>query len=126
MQLTDVLNLFVRDEVLAWLATAQRPAQAGPTVEPPLRDRVSHNVELVQARIRALACLPSPDRVRPAPPPASRTYAGRPWSDRGTAGMWQAPPTASQPVHQQILRLITAATNPQQLSQMDPTWHPWL
>lgn len=63
MQLTDVLNLFVRDEVLAWQATAQRPTPSGPTVEPPLRDRVSHNVELVQARIRALACLPSPDRV---------------------------------------------------------------
>jgi len=33
---------------------------------------------------------------------------------------------APQPVNQQILRLMTAATNPQQLSQMDPTWHPWL
>ena len=31
----------------------------------------------------------------------------------------------SAPADQRLLELIAAATNPQQLCQMDPTWQPW-
>ena len=61
-----MFNIFVRDEVVAWQATApQRPSNA--QNEPTMRERVLQNVELVMSRVRNLACLPAPDRVRRMP-----------------------------------------------------------
>ena len=63
LQLGELLNVFIRDEVMTWLATTpQRPGL--PQSEPSLRERVMNNVELVLVRVRTLACLPQGDRVR--------------------------------------------------------------
>jgi len=62
LQLSDVLNIFIRDELLAWLASMPQRPQSQP--EPPLRDRVAQNVENIMTRMRNLACLPPAERVR--------------------------------------------------------------
>ena len=35
-------------------------------------------------------------------------------------------PDITGPVNQAVIDLVSAATNPQKLSQMEPHWHPWL
>jgi len=100
-QILDFFSIFVRDELLSWL-NVQRSFQNQPIIQTPqeIRDRVAHNVDLIHARIKNLACAaPNPNLLNKQNP---------------------------SPVNHQIQKLITAATDPQQLSQMDPTWHPWL
>ena len=63
LQLSEVLNIFIRDELLAWLASMPQRPQSQP--EPPLRDRVAQNVENIMTRMRNLACLPPAERVCP-------------------------------------------------------------
>ena len=112
--LSDLIAIFLRDEVISWLSVQRH---VGPEVPPevPLRDRVRVNVEHVNSRVRNFACLQPPsDKVRRA------NEMHESFADFAQFG------TAPQPVNQQIVRLVSAATNPQQLCQMDPTWHPWL
>ena len=98
----DFLALFIRDELISWLSI-QRTMSNAPVLQTAadLRDKVNDNVELVLSRVRNFGCVGTP--LNPA-----------------------AEKLVPSPVNFQIQKLIAAATDPQQLSQMDPTWHPWL
>ncbi len=67
LQLPELLNLFVRDEVVSWqqFSVARQPGQSAQDM--PLRDRVVNNVELIMGRVRTLACLNPPEKVTTAP-----------------------------------------------------------
>lgn len=64
-----------------------------------LRDKVSQNVELIMRRAQILSC---------------------------KAERENAEGSAVTPANQTILDLISQATNPQKIAQMDSTWMPWL
>ena len=62
-----------------------------------LISRVQHNCKIVKQRLNDLACKQEEERMR----------------------------ETNLPVCQPLLELIGAATNPNNLCQMDPLWMPW-
>lgn len=129
-ELTELLPLFIRDELLLWYlnycamhqqsgheeAITNGPSSLGrvfipgEVTENPFErllsagvdektflSRVIQNCELVTKRLQALACIKEEEQAL----------------------------EQSVPLFQSILDLISSATNPQKLAQMDGHWHPW-
>ena len=105
--LADYLSLYVRDELLAWLAS---PAGAGLassmlpvgaddsiSMQSEVAGKIIQNVEIVMKRVQSLACHRE--------------------SEKGAE--------VTQPLDQTVLDLISCAVNPQKLAHMDSHWHPW-
>ena len=127
--LGEFLPVFIRDELLLWylnLCAQQQPAsqegegiaasavKSGPVVgelvenpfekleaaghdEKEFFSRVHQNCELIMKRAQAASCAKEQDHI-------SETQV---------------------PLFQTVLDLISSATNPQKLAQMDGHWHPW-
>jgi len=99
LQLPELLNIFMREEVLSFQAVSAARQQPGFQLsEQLLANQVQHNVDLVMGRLNTLACVQPPEKI----------------------GM------THYPVFQPIVNVLNNATNSQQLCQMDPTWHPWM
>lgn len=127
--LSDYLSIFIRDELLLWYLnyismqqTASESSNSeqsksvsgiisGDFFENPFERleaagideraffaRVQQNSELIIKRAQALACRKEQE---------------------------QSLDTPSFPLFQSILDLLSCATNPQKLAQMDGHWHPW-
>lgn len=126
--LNEYLSIFVRDELLLWylnyvslqqaptnLSGNQEDTKHGPSImgdfvenpfdklvasgidERAFFGRVQQNSELIIKRAQALSCIKEQEQL----------------CDGGGT------------VFQTILDLISSATNPQKLAQMDAHWHPW-
>jgi transformation/transcription domain-associated protein len=111
--LADYLSLYVRDELLAWLAspagaalaTSMLPGAAGANddsaaiinMQSELAAKIIQNVEIVMKRVQSMACHRE--------------------SEKGAE--------VTQPLDQTVLDLISCAVNPQKLAHMDSHWHPW-
>ncbi len=105
--LADYLSLYVRDELLAWLATPAGSVMASSMLPSGFDDSIStqseiaakivQNVEIVMKRVQSMACHRE--------------------SEKGAE--------VTQPLDQIVLDLISCAVNPQKLAHMDSHWHPW-
>lgn len=107
--LADYLSLYVRDELLAWLASPAGSTLAASLLPFPSTDdsismqsevaaKIIQNVEIVMKRVQSMACHRE--------------------SEKGAE--------VTQPLDQTVLDLISCAVNPQKLAHMDSHWHPWL
>lgn len=112
--LADYLSLYVRDELLAWLASSAGSGLATSLLPPPppsgddsagiismhseVAAKIIQNVEIVMKRAQSMACHRE--------------------NEKGA--------DVTQPLDQIILDLISCAVNPQKLAHMDSHWHPWL
>lgn len=104
--LADYLSLYIRDELLAWLASPQGSAMASSllpsddifSMQSEIAAKIFQNIEIVMKRVQSMACLRE--------------------SEKGAE--------VSQPLDQTVLDLISCAVNPQKLAHMDSHWHPWL
>jgi len=125
--LSEYLSIFIRDELLLWNLnycamqqqqsaedannrTATTAPLIGEIVENPFEKldaagideraffaRVQQNCELILKRAQPLSCLKEEEQALDQP----------------------------LPLFQSLLDLISSATNPQKLAQMDGHWHPW-
>lgn len=127
--LADFLTIFVRDELLLWYInyfsmnnnpagsdsknanTSQPPGIIGEILESPLErleaagidekaffGRVQQNCELILKRTQTLSCIREEEQHITDSPIV---------------------------LFQAVLDLLSSASNPQKLAQMDPHWHPW-
>eukprot|EP00958_Prasinococcus_capsulatus_P028070 scaffold6247_cov416-Prasinococcus_capsulatus_cf.AAC.16 len=91
--------MFFRDELLSWSWRRQpHSMNAMPPSIVELKKKVDGNVQEVMHRAHAVAPEPYP-------------------LDAGQMNLGSVQQTACD--------LVTAATSPERLCQMDPTWHPW-
>lgn len=94
LELDQYLGPFVRDELVAWHTSNNRPI--GDTQQ--LRDRINTNVMQIVSKATFLSC--KADREKTI--------------------------NANKPTNQNVIDLISQATNPQKMAQIDCTWMPWL
>ncbi|KXS11669.1 hypothetical protein M427DRAFT_158085 [Gonapodya prolifera JEL478] len=95
----DYTGLFVRDELLILASNNTFTHNKALATEQQLKDAIANNVDLISKRISSLSC-----RIEREKQSAE----------------------ASIPVNQTIIDLISAASNPHNLAQMDIAWVPWL
>lgn len=102
--LEPILHLLLRDDVMAWYISKSSPKndQKMQEIERQLSDRIWSNVLSVQERFEE--CSP------------------RVVSDTAT----EATKLNPNPIDSNLRFLIDAATSPNQLSQMPPSFQPWL
>lgn len=106
-EVENYLALSIRDELVSLSSSSPASSttiqsQVAPVVvaayDPELLSRVIHNIDLLCKRLQTLACSKDIEKF----------------------------PDITGPVNQAVIDLVSAATNPQKLSQMEPHWHPWL
>ncbi|ORX57551.1 hypothetical protein DM01DRAFT_1302758 [Hesseltinella vesiculosa] len=103
LELDQYLNIFIRDEVFAWYTSSahqhqyQQPHQRQ-LIESQSVDRINANRSQIITKAQFLSCKVDSDKTI----------------------------NANKPTNQNIIDLISQATNPQKLSQMECTWMPWL
>lgn len=108
------LSIFVREEVVAWHQIFRH--RLDDSQMSTLRDLSLHSVDEVVARARLLSCKTEREKVR--------CHA---FSFAVIRLMRHAQsPHGSVPANQSIVELITAATNPISLAQLEVTSLPWL
>ncbi|CAO3595980.1 unnamed protein product [Absidia cylindrospora] len=103
LELDQYLSIFVRDEVYAWYTnnTQQQQLQLqqrNATVEHQMRERINTNISQILTKSQFLSCKTDTEKTI----------------------------NANKPTNQNVIDLISQATNPQKLGQMECTWMPWL
>ncbi len=137
--LNEYLSIFVRDELLLWYlnycsiqqqalpnaSLGEMQSRQGPVigevVENPFEKleaagideraffgRVQQNCELIMKRAQTMSCIKEEEQIQQQPQAGDDHLAN-----------------AQSPLFQTVLDLISSATNPQKLAQMDGHWHPW-
>lgn len=107
-EVENYFALVLRDELASISNILQRSAKESAdcsnSFESDLLNKTIHNVDIILKRIQTIGCVKEIERYT----------ACNPAHNEGT------------PVNQNVLDLISAATNPQKLAQMEPHWHPWI
>ncbi|KAI8099099.1 uncharacterized protein BX664DRAFT_310101 [Halteromyces radiatus] len=101
LELDQYLSIFVRDEVFAWYTNnshQQQQLQRTGTLEHQVRDRINTNISQIITKAQFLSCKTDTEKTI----------------------------NANKPTNQNVIDLISQATNPQKLAQMECTWMPWL
>ncbi|CAO3646140.1 unnamed protein product [Cunninghamella echinulata] len=99
LELDQYLSIFVRDEVYAWYANnTLHPQQRNPVIDNQAKERINSNVHQIITKAQFLSCKTDTEKTI----------------------------NANKPTNQNVIDLISQATNTQKLSQMECTWMPWL
>jgi hypothetical protein len=152
-EMTQMLSVFVRDEVFAWIAGRAGSSGGQDKMNSmmeggQLRELVGQNCEIVvkkalflgvtQHDVGAAGSAPNVNGVNgssgngegSSSATASAANGATGATGSGQAGAVQppttAPPGGSLPASQTVVDMISKATNPEKLSQMDGLWAAWL
>ncbi|KAI8370186.1 hypothetical protein EDC96DRAFT_563874 [Choanephora cucurbitarum] len=112
LDLEEYLSLFVRDELATWYMSNHIPIK-----DTQVRNQIQSNVGQIIAKARFLSCSNDNEKVivnfeRYQLVSNSLSYCQTVHTDK--------------PVNQNIIDLISQASNPQKLAQMECTWMSWL
>ncbi|KAJ9663860.1 transcription-associated protein 1 [Neophaeococcomyces mojaviensis] len=144
-EMEQTLSIFVRDEMFNWISTRSGGGGVGGhgagmelgKLEDPneLREVVSVNVGAITRRARMLGTTQGAAQTQPTP--AASAASGAAGGD-GSTGQTNAAGTVATtagnvvsgggvlPACQNVVDLISKATDPQKLGSMDGLWFPWM
>lgn len=146
-EMEQTLSIFVRDEMYNWISTRSGGGGVGGhgagmelgRLEDPneLRDIVSVNVGGITRRARMLGTTQLGVTPQPANPNAAATANGDGAAANGTGAQAAGTVVAANvgtvnvaggvlPACQNVVDLVSKATDPQKLANMDGLWFPWL
>lgn len=120
-ELDQYLSIFIRDELVTWHTMNHRPI-----TDTQLRERITTNVFQILKRTQFLSCRTERDKVNVvsmhniACSICDWLYANY------LVTVFLQAVHANKPANQSIIDLISQASNPQKMAQMECTWMPWL
>ena len=97
-EVENYFALAIRDELQSCSSVANPMAFSNNSNELDILSKTIHNVDIILKRVQTMAATKDRERYQ----------------------------ELQGPVNQAIVDLVSSATNPQKLCQMDPHWHPWL